>query len=49
MLVLSFRGKHFEFKLFFRGENILKVNTIFQRSKFEFKLFFRGENIEQVI
>ena len=24
-----FRGKNFEFKLFFRGENIEQVNTIF--------------------
>ena len=25
----NFRGKNFEFKLFFRGENIEQVNTIF--------------------
>ena len=25
-----FRGKNFEFKLFFRGENIEQVNTIFR-------------------
>ena len=30
MLVLFFRGNNFEFKLFFRGENIEQVNTIFR-------------------
>ena len=30
MLVLFIRGKNFEFKLFFRGEIIEQVNTIFR-------------------
>ena len=40
MLVLFFGGKKFEFKLFFRGQNIEQVNTIHLLDRTETNIIF---------